>query len=228
MQPHSLQGCFTWPPLLTPARHSPDPDAGSSFPSKAAAYKHPSAPPRNQNPCCSLSPSERAARVPSKPHKYRSCTRCRCERGLTRAELQLRRLSLSPLGLAGDTSGPAVHCITPYRSCMSITAGSGGFCDVQHRAVSCWETLLLLKLTPEFPFASQGAGFSPRAHCSAEILLRSGEEAELCLYLYMRTYIHVCISMDTHVCIYMYMCMSICMYYRCFCICAYIHIHVCV
>lgn len=64
--------------FAAPAHHSPDADAGSSFPSEAADYKRPSAPPRNENPSSSLSPPEQAAWISSKPHKYRSCARCRC------------------------------------------------------------------------------------------------------------------------------------------------------
>lgn len=92
-----------------------------------------------------------------------------------------------------------------------LLQGSGGFCDVQHRTVSCWETLLLLKLTPEFPFASQGADFSPRAHCSPEILsgvVRRLSYAYICICAHIYMYVLVWICMCVYICIraWVYVC----------------------
>lgn len=110
---------------------------------------------------------------------------------------------------------------------MSITAGSGGSVTCSTAPSLAGETLLLLKLTPKFPLASQGAGFPPSAHFSSEILLGSGEEAGLCLYMYMHTYTHVCIGMEMHVCVYAYVCTSICMYYMFLYLCMYIRMCMC-
>lgn len=106
----------------------------------------------------------------------------------------------------GNTSGPAIRCVSPYWGYIGRAAGSGDFCpsavpqgregkgraelskqtrgkgspwgDLQyHRHLFLGKTLVLLKLLPVFPLASRGARFSLRALFSSQSLLRSGEES---------------------------------------------------